>query len=62
MRDSWQIIVNVLMMVLPGRVRRGRPKRSFMDAVKKDMQVVGISVENTKNRFKWKTVIRCGNP
>ena len=34
----------------------------FLDAVKEDMQVVGVRVEDTKNRLKWKTVIRCGNP
>ena len=33
-----------------------------MDAVKEDMQVVGVRVEDTKNSLKWKTVIRCGNP
>ena len=38
-----------------------RLKRRFMDAVKEDMQV-GVRVEDTKNRLKWKTVIRCGNP
>ena len=32
-----------------------------MDAVKEDMKVVGVRVEDTKNRLKWKTVIRCGN-
>ena len=32
-----------------------------MDAVKEDMQIVGVRVEDTKNRVKWKTVIRCGN-
>ena len=26
-----------------------------MDAVKEDMQVVGVRVEDTKNRLKWKT-------
>ena len=31
-----------------------------MDAVKEDMQVVGVRVEDTKNRLKWKTVIHCG--
>ena len=30
-----------------------------MDPLKKDM--VGVRVEYTENRFKWKTVIRCGN-
>ena len=32
------------------------------DAVKEDMQVVGVRVEDTENRLKWKTVIRCGDP
>ena len=32
-----------------------------MDAVKEDMQVAGVRVEDTENRLKWKTVIRCGN-
>ena len=26
-----------------------------MDAVKEDMQVVGVRVEDTENRLKWKT-------
>ena len=34
-------------MELPGRRPRGRPKRRFMDAVKEDVQVVGV--EATKN-------------
>ena len=50
-----------LEMELPSRRTRGRPKRSFMDAVKEDMQVVGVRAEDTKNRLKWKIVIRCGN-
>ena len=33
-----------------------------MDAVKEDMQVVGVRLEDTENTVKWKTVICCGNP
>ena len=44
-------------MELSGRRRRGRAKRIYMGAVKEDMQVV--RVEYTKNRVKWKMVIRC---
>ena len=58
-RDSGDI--GRRMLELPGRRRRGRPKRRFMDAVKEDMQVVGVRVEDTEDRVKWKTVIRCGN-
>ena len=32
-----------------------------MAAVKEDMQVVGVRLEDTENRVNWKTVIRCGN-
>ena len=52
----------MLEMELPGRRSRGRLKRRYMDAVKEDMQVVGVRVEDTKNRLKWKTVIHCGDP
>ena len=51
----------MLEMELPGRRQRGRPERRFMDAVKEDMQVVGVRVEDTENRVKWKMMIRCGN-
>ena len=34
----------------------------LLSAVKEDMQVVGVRVEDTENRLKWKAVIRCGNP
>ena len=33
-----------------------------MDAVKEDMQVVGVRLEYTEKRLKWKTVIRRGDP
>ena len=61
-RDSGDIGRRMLEMELPGRRPRGRPRRRFMDAVKEDMQIVGVIVEDTKNRLKWKTVICCGDP
>ena len=39
-RDSGYIGRRMLEMELPGRRRTGRPKRKYMDALKKDMQVV----------------------
>ena len=61
-RDSGHIGRRMLEMELPGRRQRGWPKRRFMDAVKENMQVVGVSVEDTENRLKWKAVIPCGDP
>ena len=42
----------MLEMELSCRKRRGRPKRRYMDAVKEDMQVVGVRVEDTEKRLK----------
>ena len=61
-RDSGYIDRRMIEMKLPSRRRRGRPKRRYMDAVKEDMQVVGVRLEDTENRVKWKTMIRPGNP
>ncbi|XP_065674133.1 uncharacterized protein LOC136091077 [Hydra vulgaris] len=40
----------VLGMELPGKSRRVRPKRRFVDAVVEDMRVAGVSVEDTHDR------------
>ncbi|KAK8377975.1 hypothetical protein O3P69_018707 [Scylla paramamosain] len=41
--------------------KRGRPKRRFMDAVKGDMQVVGVTEEGAEDRGHWRRVICCGD-
>ena len=51
-RDSGPIGRRMLEMELPCRRQRGRPRRRYMDAVKRDMQVVGVRVEDTENRLK----------
>ena len=52
----------VLEMALPGRRRRGRPKRRFMDAVREDMSMVGVVEDDAQDRARWKRLIRCGDP
>lgn len=39
----------MLMMELPGRRRRRRPRR-FMDVVRQDMRVVGVAEEDAEDR------------
>ena len=46
-RDRGYIGRRMLERELPGRRQRGRPKKRFMDAVKEDMQVVGVRLEDT---------------
>ena len=38
----------MLRMELPGKRKRGRPKRRFMDVVKEDMAVVEVTEEDTE--------------
>ena len=49
-------------MELPGKSRRGRPKRRFLDAVKEDMQEVGVKETDVEDRKMWRMMIRCGHP
>lgn len=42
-RDKEYVGRRMLDKGLPGRRKRGRPKRRFMDAVKGDMLVVGVT-------------------
>ena len=46
----------------PGKRKRGRPKRRFMDVVKEDMAEVEVTEEDTKDRNNWRRKICCGDP
>ena len=52
----------MLRMELPGKRKRGRPKRRFMDVVKEDMAEVEVTEEDTVDRNNWRRKIRCGDP
>ncbi|KAI5085738.1 hypothetical protein C0J45_24215, partial [Silurus meridionalis] len=49
-RDINYIGRRMLRMELPGRRKRGRPKRRFMDVVREDMQVVGVKEADVEDR------------
>ncbi|KAK2917518.1 hypothetical protein Q8A73_004265 [Channa argus] len=51
----------MLRLELPGRRSRGRPKRRFMDVVREDMKLVGVSEEDAEDRVRWRHMIRCGD-
>ena len=61
-REENYIGKRMMEMELPGRRKRGRPKRRFMDVVEEDMRVSGVRREDVFNRKFWKQRIRCGDP
>ena len=52
----------MLRMELPGKRKRGRPKRRFMNVVKEDMADVEVTEEDAEDRRNWRWKIRCGDP
>ena len=52
----------MLRMELPGKRKRGRPKRRFMDVVKENMAEVDVTEEDTEDMNNWRWKIRCGDP
>ena len=61
-RDQEYVGRKMMEMGLPGKRRRGRPKRRFLDVVKKDMGEVGAKETDVKDRKIWRMMIRCGHP
>ena len=44
----------MLRMELPGKRKRGMPKRRFMDAVRKDMLVAEVTIEDAQYMIEWR--------
>ena len=61
-RDESYIGKKVLGMALPGKRRRGRPKRRFMDSIREDMKRAGVNEDDVDDRGRWKQLTRCGDP
>ena len=49
-------------MAVPGRRKRGRPRRRWMDLASEDMERVGAKEEDKVVCKKSKILSRCGDP
>ena len=49
-------------MELLGKIKRGKPKRRFLDVVKEDMGKVGTREKEIESRMFWINIICCGYP
>lgn len=45
-----------------GARKRGRPRRRWKDCIKEDLKAIERTEEDAKDRVKWRTVIRTGDP
>ena len=61
-REEGHIGKRVLKMEVTGRRRRGRPERRWMDCVREDMKEKNLEERDVKDRNKWKTLIKNGDP
>ena len=61
-RDQEYVGRKMMEMELPGKRRRGRPKRRFLDVVKEDMKKVGVKEMDIEDRKMWRMMICCGHP
>ena len=58
MRRHQEYVEKKMMEVeLPGKRKRGRPKRRFLDAMKEDMGEVGAKETDVENRTAWRRMI-----
>ena len=45
-------------MEVPGKRRRGRPKRRWLDSIRNDLSERELSGEEVQDRVKWRRLIR----
>ena len=61
-RDQEYVGRKMMEMELQGKRRRGRPKRRFLNVVKKDMGKVGVKETDVEDRKIWRMMIHCSHP
>ena len=61
-RDQEYVGRKMMEMELPGKRKRGRPKRRFLDVVKEDVEEVGAKETDIEDRSMRRMMIRCGQP
>ena len=61
-KEEGYVRKRIMEMVVPGRKKRRRPKRRWMDLARENMERVGAKEGDEVDWEKWKILSRCGNP
>ena len=61
-REEDYVGKRMMEMAVPGRRKRGRPRRRWMDLVRENMERVGAREGDEVDRVKWRLLLCCGNP
>jgi hypothetical protein len=61
-RDKSHMIKRVMGMNVDGHPSRGQPNKRWMDCVKDDVRINGVSMEITSGRREWKKKTCCADP
>ncbi|CAK1594062.1 unnamed protein product [Parnassius mnemosyne] len=61
-RNESHVTKRVLNMNVEGHTGRGRPNKRWIDCVKSDMRMKGVSMEMTADREEWNKKIYCADP
>ena len=59
-RDQEYVEKKMTEIELPGKRKRGRPNKRFLDVVKEDMGEVGAKETDVEDRTVWRKMRRCG--
>jgi hypothetical protein len=60
-RDESHITKRVMTMNVDGHPSIGRPRKRWVDCVKDDMKIKGVSMEMTNDRREWKKKTCCAH-
>ena len=61
-REDEYVSKRVMVIEVPGKRRRGRPKRRWLDNIKNDLSERELSGEEAQDRVQWRHTIRHIDP
>ena len=61
-REKSYVGKRMMEIAVPGRRKRGRPRKRWMDLAKEDMERVGAREGDKVDRVKWRIFSCCGDP